>query len=152
MPCRRCGSGERGGCGRLQGDGGMSADNPFGEPDDADRTVIRPAPGGRKPAAAPSAPGASPFDDPPAPRGAAQAAPAGFPAAPAAVMDGAEAITLGTNPLTSAAAPLLQLLARLRNTSSQPDPGDLRERATRELRSFEKVARDASIPLEQLRP
>ena len=30
----------------------MSGDNPFEEPEDSDRTVIRPVPGGRKPAAA----------------------------------------------------------------------------------------------------
>jgi type VI secretion system protein ImpK len=138
----------------------MNADNPFGEPDDSDRTVIRPAPGGRK-LAAPAAAGAamasarpgnaSPFDDPPA-RAALPAAAQSFATAPAAVMDGAETITLGTNPLTAFAAPLLQLLARLRNTSSQPDSGELRENATRELRHFEKAARDGGIPLEQLRP
>ncbi|HEY0418162.1 MAG TPA: type IVB secretion system protein IcmH/DotU, partial [Acetobacteraceae bacterium] len=115
----------------------MSPDNPFDEPDESDRTVIRPAPGGRKPA--PAAPAAAPFADAP-------------PRAATVVADGAEAITLGTNPLTAAAAPLLQLLARLRNTLSQPDAADLRERATRELRAFEKGAREAGIPMEQLRP
>lgn len=125
------------------------SDNPFEE--DSDRTVIRPVPGGRKPAA-PAAPppaagggfGAGFADEP------ARQAPA-F-AAPATVSEGAEKITLGANPLTAAAAPLLQLLARLRNTMNQPDPADLRERATRELREFERVARDAGIPIEQLRP
>ncbi|HEY0419213.1 MAG TPA: type VI secretion system protein TssL, long form, partial [Acetobacteraceae bacterium] len=48
--------------------------------------------------------------------------------------------------------PLLQLLARLRNTLSQPDAADLRERATRELRAFEKSGRGAGIPMEQLQP
>lgn len=134
----------------------MNADNPFGEPDDSDRTVIRPAPGGRKPlapavagAAPAAARNASPFDDPP-PARAASAAPAApfFATASTAMMDGAETITLGTNPLTAFAAPLLQLLARLRNTSSQPHSGELRENATRELRHFEKTARDGGIPLD----
>jgi type VI secretion system protein ImpK len=126
------------------------SDNPFEE--DSDRTVIRPVPGGRKPApAAPPAGGGGfgagfPQQQPPM----QPAAPAY--AAPATVADGAERITLGANPLTAAAAPLLQLLARLRNTVSQPDPADLRERATRELRAFEQQARDAGIPIEQLRP
>ena len=32
------------------------SDNPFLEPDDAERTMIRPTPGGRRPAAAPAQP------------------------------------------------------------------------------------------------
>lgn len=59
---------------------------------------------------------------------------------------------MGGAPLIAAAAPLLQLLARLRNTLTQPDAGELRERAVRELRSFEQSARGASVPVEQLRP
>jgi type VI secretion system protein ImpK len=114
------------------------SDNPFSEPDDSDRTVIRPVPGGRRPAEPPL----------PSPGGAA-ASPAGV-AAP--ITGGAETIELGLSPLTAAAAPLLQLLGRLRNTVSQPDSGDLRERATRELRRFEQAARAAEIPMEQLRP
>ena len=113
------------------------SDNPFSEPDDADRTVIRPSPG-RRPAAAP--PAAAP-DEPPPPRIA-------FPA-PA---DGVEAVAMAVNPLVAAAAPLLQLLARVRNTLNQPDPGDLRERAVRAMRDFEQQARDGGVPLEQLRP
>ena len=174
------------------------SDNPFSEPDDSDRTVIRPAPGGRRPGGpTPSAPtpgtptappgvspGASPGFPPAAPPGTPSpfgappfggppgggAAPFGAPAAPAfgaspfaqgagpqgpagaAVAEGAERITFGLNPLVAAAAPLLQLLGRLRNTYSQPDPGELRERALREVRNFETAARDAAIPMEQLRP
>jgi type VI secretion system protein ImpK len=114
------------------------SDNPFAEPDDSDRTVIRPAPGGRRPA--------SPA---PAPTDAPAAAP---PSRAAPVAGGAETIEMGLSPLVAAAAPLLQLLARLRNTLSQPDAGDLRERAVRELRRFEQAARTAEIPMEQLRP
>jgi type VI secretion system protein ImpK len=111
------------------------SDNPFSEPDDSDRTVIRPAPGGKRPSAqAPAAPEAA------APQRAAP------------IAGGAETIEMGLSPLVAAAAPLLQLLARLRNTSSQPNAGDLRERATRELRRFEQAARAAEIPMEQLRP
>jgi type VI secretion system protein ImpK len=123
-------------------------DNPFSEPEDSDRTVIRPAPGGRRPAApvaaAPVAPApraASPFDALPQ-----------YTAAPRGPSDAPDTIAMGGSPLVAAAAPLLQLLARLRNTLSQPDSGDLRERATREIRRFEEVARAKSIPMEQLRP
>ncbi|HUZ63082.1 MAG TPA: type IVB secretion system protein IcmH/DotU [Acetobacteraceae bacterium] len=114
-------------------------DNPFSEPDDSDRTVIRPAPGGRRPAAPASAPQAS----------GAQPV---FRDAPPAVAEGAENLSIGTSPLAAAAAPLLQLLARLRNTLSQPDAGDLRERAVREVRNFEQSARSGGVAMEQLRP
>jgi type VI secretion system protein ImpK len=59
---------------------------------------------------------------------------------------------VGSSPLIAAAAPLLQLLSRLRNTLSQPDPDDLRERAVAEMRSFERTSRETGVPIEQLRP
>jgi len=121
----------------------MSVDNPFEE--DSDRTVIRPAPGGRRPAPTPAAAGfgtASAFP-------AATATPA---VAPQTAGEGAEKLIFGGSALLAAAAPLLQLLARLRNTANQPDAADLRERATRELRSFETAGREAGVPVEQLRP
>jgi type VI secretion system protein ImpK len=155
------------------------SDNPFSEPDDSDRTVIRPAPGGRRPAApaapppqAQPSPFGSPFQAPPpqpaapaSPFGGAPASPfGGAPAAPYApapaspfaaapmAADGAETISFGLNPLIIAAAPLLQLLGRLRTTYSQPNVDDLRERATRQVRAFESQARDSGVPMEQLRP
>jgi type VI secretion system protein ImpK len=117
-------------------------DNPFSEPDDSDRTIIRPAPGGKRPMAPAPPPAPSPFDA--APQYAAGPVPR--------VSDAPETIAMGGSPLVAAAAPLLQLLARLRNTLSQPDSGDLRERAAREIRRFEEAARAKQIPLEQLRP
>ncbi|HEX4172448.1 MAG TPA: type IVB secretion system protein IcmH/DotU, partial [Acetobacteraceae bacterium] len=119
------------------------SDNPFSKPDDFDRTVIRPVPGGRR--AAPAAPSSqSAFGDtaPPARHGAAAAITA----------EGAEKIRFGANPLIEAAAPLLQLLGRLRNTYSQPNPAELRERAIQEVRGFEQAARNGGVPIEQVRP
>ena len=113
------------------------SDNPFSEPDDADRTIIRPVPGGRRPASPP----------PEAPQTAAVPR-----AAAASAGDGAESVAMALGPLVAAAAPLLQLLARLRNTANQPDPGDLRERAVRAMGAFEQQARDAGVQLELLRP
>ena len=122
----------------------MSVDNPFEE--DSDRTVIRPAPGGRRPAAPPpAAPGFGASTSFPPATGPA-------PAAQATTGEGAEKLLFGGSALLSTAAPLLQLLARLRNTANQPDAADLRERATRELRTFETDAREAGVPMEQLRP
>ena len=115
------------------------SDNPFAEPDDSDRTIIRPVPGGRS-----ATPQAAPAREPaplPSPR-----------AAPPLPTEGAETVTFGLNPLVIAAAPLLQLLGRLRNTYTQPDPGDLRERAIQQIRAFERAARDAGVPMDQLRP
>src|SRR6476661_9772527 len=123
------------------------SDNPFSEPDDSDRTVIRPVPGGRRPAPPPQASEQSAFRDAPPPAAAApraQAAPI--------TADGAEKISFGLNPLIEAAAPLLQLRSRLRNTFSQPDPGELRERAIQQIRAFEQAARDTGVPMDQLRP
>jgi type VI secretion system protein ImpK len=109
------------------------SDNPFSEPDEGERTILRPLPGGHRPAPA----------DTTAPPPAAAAVPAG---------DGVERMAMALGPLVAAAAPLLQLLARLRNTVNQPDPGDLRERAVRAMRTFEQQARDAGVPVELLRP
>ena len=126
------------------------SDNPFSEPDDSDRTVIRPIPGGKRPATPPPAQ-PSPFDSP---FGGAPAAAAPGYSAPAAALpaDAPETISMGGAPLIAAAGPLLQLLARLRNTLQAPDSGDLRERAVREIRRFEETARARNIPMEQLRP
>jgi type VI secretion system protein ImpK len=120
------------------------SDNPFSEPDDSDRTVIRPAPGGRvPPATGPAAAGAGAGS-------AAQARPAaGEAAAPAG---GPERVAVGGSALTTAAAPLLQLLSRLRNTLSQPDPAELLARTVRQMQGFEQAARAAEVPIEQLRP
>src|ERR1700722_4973943 len=111
------------------------SDNPFSEPDDSDRTVIRPVPGGRRAPPSPQASAPS-FRDPP----------------PPVATDSGETISFGLNPLIEASAPLLQLLGRLRNTYSQPNPGDLRERAIQQIRIFEQAARDGGVPMDQLRP
>ena len=129
------------------------SDNPFDE--DSDRTVIRPAPGGRRTTPPPAA--ADPFAEPSraappmgqpaagAPRGPAPAR------APAPIMQGdTEAIVLGVNPLVAAAGPLLALIGRLARTYSQPNPADLRERTLQQIRAFEDEAVRANIPREQV--
>jgi type VI secretion system protein ImpK len=113
----------------------MPSDNPFAEPNDSDRTVFIPAPGGRR--TAPALQAAPP--PPPMPQAAAPS-------------DGPDRILIGSNPLLAAASSLLALLARLRNTARAPDAGDLRERAVAELRHFEQQARDGGVAMEQLRP
>ena len=120
------------------------SDNPFAEPEDDNRTVIRPTPG-RRQAQAPAPPARALSDQEtqqgrPAPRSAA------------AVAEGTENISIGADVLTAAAAPLLQLMARLRNTANPPDSGDLYQRTVRQIRVFEQETREKGVPLEQLRP
>ena len=112
----------------------MSGSDPFAEhgDDESDRTVIRPAPGGRRPAA-------------PRPQATTDAAyPAPAPTA-ATQADGAETVDFSLNPLVGAAGGLLQLLARLRTTYSQPNALEVRDRALREVRAFEQAARAAGV-------
>ncbi len=123
------------------------SDNPFAEPDDDNRTVIRPSPGKRR--APPARPAAeSPAGEPP------QRTVAARPAAAAAPLlaEGTENLFVGTDALAAAAAPLLQLMARLRNTANPPESGDLRERTVRQIKRFEQECRDKGVPMEQLRP
>ena len=126
------------------------SDNPFAEPEDDNRTVIRPTPGRRRAAAAPEQPQGQAPGQPPTVR-AEQPSEAPVPRA-AAVSEGTEDIAVGGDVLAEAAAPLLQLMARLRNTASPPDSGDLYQRTVRQIRVFEQEARDKGVPLEQLRP
>ena len=119
----------------------MASDNPFAEPDDSDRTIIRPSPGGRRPAA--TLPPSAPPPNLPAPQLSSDE-----PGDRAALA----ALAVGNSPLAIAASPLIQLLARLGNTATAPDSGDLRQHAVAEMRRFEQVARDGNVPMEQLRP
>jgi len=133
----------------------MTSDDPFSE-GDADKTVIRPNPGGRRstapaphPAAAPAAQPAAapdPFGMPeaaPAPQAPPQTAPPEAPtgapaigvptgaAAPrASSAEGAEELVLtGMNRLNACAAPLFALISRSRNRAQHLDPDKLRQNA-----------------------
>ncbi|GGJ15088.1 type VI secretion system protein TssL, long form [Neoroseomonas lacus] len=134
------------------------SDNPFAEPNDSDRTVVR-GPGGATPPPRPQQPqpgfGASSapaegFGGLPtgggAPAGRAETAPR--------LAGEAEALPkTGIGPLAAAAQPLLDLLGRLANAGmTAPPPADeLRERALRAFRQFEVDARDAGVSAEQVR-
>lgn len=108
-------------------------ENPFAEPGDPDHTIIRPMPGGSRAT----------------PRPARTAA---LPPLPLSPTDpDFAAVSAGDGPLAAAAAPLLHLLARLRNAATAPDPGDVREHTRRELRNFERRARQDGVPPDQLR-
>jgi type VI secretion system protein ImpK len=124
----------------------ISDDNPFAEPEDDGRTIVRPVPGGRRLTVA---------------DGTLRPVPDATLVAPAPVRRtrvrpiAAEPVDLPADTgsgLMAAAAPLLQLLARLRNTLTPPDAGDLRDRAAQAVRAFEQRCRANGVPEEQLRP
>lgn len=107
------------------------SDNPFAEPDDSDRTVLR-VPASTRTVAPEPAPA-------PAPRlaGEADALP-----------------RIGRSPVTAAAAPLLDLLARIGTGAAGQPVGhgdELREHAARELQRFEAECRAAGVSDELLR-
>ncbi|WP_119459022.1 type IVB secretion system protein IcmH/DotU [Rhodospirillaceae bacterium SYSU D60014] len=109
----------------------MSQDDPFAEPDDADRTIIRPNPGGRGPARPPQGGAAAPTASP------------GRAADPEIMAAIAQA---GLNPLVAAASSLLTLAIRLRSSPTQNDVDGLRERVIRELKAFESSAVASGLP------
>lgn len=101
----------------------MTTDDPFFDPSDTNKTIIRPRPGGRRPA--PSQPA------PPPPR------------EPVPVNIGLP--DAGLNPLLATAAPLLTVATQLRNTASHQDSGGLRSRLVEEVKRFETKARGKGI-------
>jgi type VI secretion system protein ImpK len=119
----------------------MSTNDPFAEPDDNDRTVIRPNPGGKRPVPAASAPVAPAYV--PTPQDYGQPA-MGVPqpaAARAPAADDANAIALtGVNRLCALATPLLALVSRIRNRAQHIDPEKLRQSVMAEVRGFENAA------------
>ena len=127
-------------------------DDPFAEPNDTDKTVIRPNPGGRRTGGAPANPMAPPAAAAPTPAPAAtdtfgvpQAAAAPRPdPRPAGGSDTKLAIT-GMNPLTACASVLFSLISRIRNRAQHMDPDKLRQSVVAEVRAFENRALQAGI-------
>ena len=141
----------------------MSDDDPFAEPDDTERTVIRPNPGGRR---QPSTPAVAPTAAPMVPHAAASSYddPAGFgqqPAAPLAASaptpqpataDMAVTASLtGMNPLNGAATTLFSLVSRIRNRAQHPDPEAMRRSVVAEVSAFENRALQAKVDAQALK-
>ena len=128
-------------------------DDPFAESTDTEKTVIRPNPGGRRPAATPD-----PFQQPAA-QTDPMAAPAGgdafgvpqasAPAAPAAAKPNVgkanQVAMTGMNQLTACASTLFALISRIRNRAQHMDPDKLRQSVVAEVREFENRALQAGI-------
>jgi type VI secretion system protein ImpK len=121
----------------------MSDDDPFAEPEDTERTVIRPNPAGRRPAVAarPAAPAAAPVSGARAVEAPAQAA----------AEQPVEAGLTGMNPLNAAASTLFQLVSRIRNRAQHPDPDALRRSVVAEVRGFENRALQAGIDAQDVK-
>lgn len=136
----------------------VSDEDPFAEPDDTDKTVIRPNPGGRRTAAA-ATPAAAPQPQATAePMEAPKVDAVGIPAAAAAPRatkkDGpqeAEMVLTGMNQLTACAAPLFSLISRIRNRAQHMDPDKLRSSVVAEVRAFENRALQAGIPAQTVK-
>jgi type VI secretion system protein ImpK len=132
----------------------MSTNDPFAEPDDNERTVIRPNPGGKRTTPLAQQPGygggqaggqagGQPFGG-----GYGTAAPAaqpsqamGVPTSGAAKTNDANAISItGVNQLVAIATPLFSLVSRIRNRAQHMDPEKLRQSVMAEVRAFENAA------------
>ena len=108
------------------------SDDPFADlPGDADRTVIRPRPGGGRTAAPPAVSDTTPD---PMPRGLDDQLP-----------------LIGLNPLLRAAAPLLAAIQRLRGQAHHPNPDALRRALTEGVREFEQRALQTGMDSRSLR-
>jgi type VI secretion system protein ImpK len=116
------------------------SESPPWEPEDAERTVFRLAPGGQRLV------DTSPND----PSGAEAGRPdlsAAKPADPEV-----ETSAIVNSPLLKAATPLLQLLGCLSTTARPPDVQTLRDRVGREIGAFEKRCRKDGVSMELVRP
>jgi type VI secretion system protein ImpK len=102
--------------------------DPFGGPDDEDRTIIRPNPGKRATAQPRvSEPGLVPAGPP---------------------IDVKE--LSGLNPLEKSASLLLNLLGQIRNTNSHPNPTALHQQLAGEIKQFEKRAQNSGMAPETI--
>ncbi|MDJ0607353.1 MAG: type IVB secretion system protein IcmH/DotU [Kiloniellales bacterium] len=99
------------------------------EPEDLERTIIVPAPGGRR-----RPTGESPAPAPPPPRAAPPPPP------PAGAVP--NIVGSGKNPLIKAAGAAFALVRRLRETPQHPDPEGLRNSVIGLVKSFESQARE----------
>jgi len=116
----------------------MIDDDPFAEPGDTDKTVIKPNPMGRRsaPAKQPATDQQIPTDPAPRPISPNQ------PATDDAVINLART---GMNRLNATAATLFALVSRIRNRAQHMDPDELRRNVVSEVRSFENRALKAGI-------
>ncbi len=133
----------------------MSDNDPFAEPDDTDKTVIRPNPGGRRtqtpqtptpPVESPSEPATPAVDA----FGVPQAAAAPEPPGPRTAKSTPPTLT-GMNQLVACASTLFSLISRIRNRAQHMDPDKLRQSVVAEVREFENRALQAGISAQNVK-
>ncbi len=127
----------------------MSDDDPFAEPDDTEKTVIRPNPGGRRPAAvAPATPAAAPAGD-----HSAQGIPQPSQAAESRELSdrSMDSGITGMNMLNASASTLFALVSRIRNRAQHPDPEAMRRSVIGEVRGFENRALQAKVDAQSVK-
>ncbi len=131
----------------------MSDEDPFAEPDDTDKTVIRPNPGGRRtPAPAAPAPAPTAAPEPQTAPVDAIGVPVSAPASPAAPRTAEATVALtGMNQLVACASTLFSLISRIRNRAQHMDPDKLRQSVVAEVRAFENRALQAGIPAQTVK-
>lgn len=123
----------------------MTIDDPFAEPGDAERTVIRPNPGGRQPAAVTPVPAAPAAPMPPMAPMAPPAAAAGM--GRAVVLPPLKSL----NPLINAALPLLDLAVQVKNRAVHNNIESLRDRVVAEINAFERKITPLGLSLQTIR-
>ena len=116
----------------------MNPSDPNNPMPDPDRTVLVPAPGGRRNAAAAPPGGPAPDATQMAPRAGAT------PGVPAQLHGD------GLNPLVRAANPLLDLVTPLRHMASHPDVEALRTQLIHAVKAFEASAKEAQVAHESI--
>jgi len=139
----------------------VSDNDPFAEPDDADRTVIKPNPGRRR--SVPAATSEASSADQAGPHGLdasqAKSDPSGYGVpdrgnasqSEAASVPGLEQGMTGMNRLNAAAATLFSLVSRIRNRAQHMDPDKLRSSVVAEVRNFENRALKAGIDAQEVK-
>ncbi|EAQ03162.1 hypothetical protein OB2597_13498 [Pseudooceanicola batsensis HTCC2597] len=132
----------------------MSDNDPFAEPDDADKTVIKPNPGGRR--TMPQTPRPAPQPEP-EPQPAQGAQPQSYGLAAPSRADGTttepavEQGMTGMNRINAAASTLFSLISRIRNRAQHMDPDKLRRSVVAEVRAFESRALQAGIDAQDVK-
>ena len=133
----------------------MSENDPFGPFGDDDRTVIRPMPGGRRPAPAQTPPAqpvqpAQPspaYTAPPQPHSSPAPMPGFNPSAPVAL----PTTEFQQNPMVAAALSMISLASRLRQTAVYPAVDELRQRLSAEVSGFENKLLQSGISADHVR-
>lgn len=126
----------------------MSQDDPFADDGDAERTIIRPNPGGRLNET--PTPGGQGGGMAPSPQ-AAQPRPQAPPPPPAAPGEVVPISDVGLNPLVKAASTVLGLAIRLRNRAQHNNVGALHQRVVSEIKRFEQQALQEGIAAQTVR-